>query len=66
MDFAVALYDIDLVIGNILSNKELIFIKYNQKNFQQAESEIHKGNVESTIIDRILNAHKLKFGLQKQ
>jgi hypothetical protein len=50
MDFAIAKYDIDLVIGNILNNKQLIFVKYNQKAFQQAETEIHKGNVESTII----------------
>lgn len=64
MNFAVENYNVDLVIGNILNDKKLIFVHYNQKVFGEAQKdEAYEDNAEETIIERTFNAHRLKFKL---
>lgn len=64
MNFAVEKYNVDLVIGNILNDKRLIFVHYNPKVYGEAQKDqAYDDKAEDRIIERTLNAHRLKFKL---
>jgi len=64
--FAIEKYGVDLVFGNCLNEKEWVSVAYNDKYFQNKETEAFtsqiQGKVEEFIIEKILEAHRIKFG----
>lgn len=54
-----------MVVGNCLLEKQWVKISYNEKIFPNKECELYQnenqGEVESFIISKVIEAHKLKF-----
>lgn len=60
MDTSFARYNVDMIIGNMLNNKEWIWIRHNPTSLFRADYEINKFT-ESEIVRGILDGWKIKY-----
>ncbi len=62
MESSLKKYGIDMVIGNIWGDKNWIKVKFNQESMGQRKEKQYDLNVETNIVDAVLEGWNYKFG----